>query len=659
MRLSTLKLSKVGRSLPVLLAALIFAGCTSQTSETHQELPPVNGTASSAWYLQQMQQSSDDSKTQWQLLAIRALLQEGQTEQAVSIYNQLPEKLNNAQKLEQSLLMAEIKTAQKDYAAASTLLNDIDATRLDARQQLAYYSAVIAANARQPSLTLVRAYIAQEPLLSNDSRQENIDGTWQAVSSMTPEQMNSLVINADENTLQGWLELQQIWTNNRTDLDKLKTGIQEWQIRYPNNPGAKLLPTQLINLHQINVGSASIGKIALLLPLNGQAGLFGKTIQQGFEAARTQGSQPVASLRAPTESPTSGDLSYLTDVMPAVAEQSLPAATSSAPANPEAEIKIYDTSSQPIDQVLVQAQQDGATIIVGPLLKNDVDALSGVNSPLNILALNQPEKTQNHPNICYFALSPEDEARDAAHHIWQQNQRSPLLLVPSNALGERVAKAFTSEWQSLGGDTVLQQRLGSMSDLKRGINSGSGIALTGSPVIIANNPPESVTIGGLTIPTVPVEPQMASSSGNVDAVYIVASSDEMALIKPMITMRTGSRSGAQLYASSRSAQGISSGPDFRFEMEGLQYSEIPLLSGGNPQLMQQALSSVNNDYSLARLYAMGVDAWSLANHFAELRQSPGFTLNGNTGQLSASTDCVVNRKLNWLQFNQGQVVPVS
>lgn len=658
MRLSTLRLPKVGRSLPVLLAALIFAGCTSQTSDIHQELPPANGTANSAWYLQQIEQSSNDSKSQWQLLAIRALLQEGQTEQAINIYNQLPEKLSNAQQLERSLLMAQIKTAQQDYAGATALLNNIDANQLDTNQQQAYYSAVIAASSGQPSLALVRAYIAQEPLLSNDSKQENIDGTWQAVSSMTPEQMNSLVINADENTLQGWLELQQIWTNNRTDLDKLKAGIQEWQIRYPNNPGAKLLPTALTNLQQINTGSASIGKIALLLPLNGQAGLFGHSIQQGFEAAKNQGSQAVSSLQAPVDGLASDDLSSLTDATPEMAEQPQSAAITSAPANPDAEIKIYDTSSQPIDQVLAQAQQDGATIVVGPLLKNDVDALSNVSSPLNILALNQPETAQNHPNICYFALSPEDEARDAAHHIWQQNQRSPLLLVPSNALGERVAKAFTSEWQSLGGSTVLQQRLGSMSDLKRGINSGSGIALTGTPVVTANNPPESVTIGDLTIPTVPVEPQIASSDGSVDAVYIVASSDEMALIKPMITMRTGSRGGAQLYASSRSAQGIS-GPDFRFEMEGLQYSEIPLLSGGNPQLMQQALTSVNNDYSLARLYAMGVDAWSLANHFAELRQSPGFSLSGNTGQLSANSDCVVNRKLNWLQFSQGQVVPVS
>ncbi|WP_299998971.1 penicillin-binding protein activator [uncultured Cedecea sp.] len=656
MRLSTLKLSKAGRSLPVLLAALFFAGCTLQTSVPPQELPPANGTANSAWYLQQIEQSSDDNKTQWQLLAIRALLQEGQTEQAINIYNQLPEKLNNAQQLEQSLLMAQIKTAQQDYAAAIALLNNIDATRLDTNQQQAYYSAVIAASAGQPSLALLRAYIAQEQLLSNDNKQENIDATWQAVSSMTPEQMNSLVINADENTLQGWLELQQIWTNNRTDLDKLKTGIQEWQIRYPNNPGAKLLPTQLINLQNMNVGNASVGKIALLLPLNGQAGVFGRSIQQGFEAARTQGSQPV-NVPQTSDSQATADLSYLADIIPSMVEQPQPSALSSAPANPNAEIKIYDTSSQPVDQILAQAQIDGATVVVGPLLKNDVDALPGVNSSLNILALNEPETAQNHPNICYFALSPEDEARDAAHHIWQQNQRSPLLLVPSNPLGERVAKAFTSEWQSLGGGTVLQQRLGSVSDLKRSINGGSGIALTGTPVITANNPPESVTIGYLTIPTVPVEPQIASSGGNVDAVYIVASSDEMALIKPLITMRTGSRSSTQLYASSRSAQGIS-GPDYRFEMEGLQYSEIPLLSGGNPQLMQQALNSVNNDYSLARLYAMGVDAWSLANHFAELRQNPGFALNGNTGQLSTTTDCVVNRKLNWLQFSQGQVVPV-
>ncbi len=115
-----------------------------------------------------------------------------------------------------------------------------------------------------------------------------------------------------------------------------------------------------------------------------------------------------------------------------------------------------------------------------------------------------------------------------------------------------------------------------------------------------------VTIGGLTIPAPPTDAQI-TGGGRVDAVYILATPEEIGFIKPMIAMRNGTQSGATLYASSRSAQGTS-GPDFRLEMEGLQYSEIPMLAGGNMPLMQQALSAVHNDYSLARMYAMGVDA---------------------------------------------------
>ena len=79
----------------------------------------------------------------------------------------------------------------------------------------------------------------------------------------------------------------------------------------------------------------------------------------------------------------------------------------------------------------------------------------------------------------------------------------------------------------------------------------------------------------------------------------------------------------------------------------------------SPAMLQQALSAVRNDYSLARLYAMGVDAWALANHFTQMRQVPGFELNGNTGDLTATQDCVINRKLSWLKYQQGQIVPAS
>lgn len=688
--------NKVTRSLPLVLAALIFAGCGTQAPD--QSAAHMEGTAQadSGFYLHQMEQSSDDTRINWQLLAIRALLKEGKTQRAAELFKQLPQTLSDRQRYEQFLLAAELKIAQNDVAGAKKILGNIDISVLDKNQQARFWQAAIAAEQGRPSLTLLRALIAQEPLLPAAEKQKNIDATWQTLSAMNPDQANALVINADENVLQGWLDLQRVWFDNRNDPDMLKAGIKDWQTRYPNNPGATMLPTQLVNVQ--NFKPASTSKIALLLPLGGQAAVFGRTIQQGFDAARN-GTAAVAGNAVPAQvaqaanagdvvSPSSAETNDLTTAQPVVVQEGTmqdpvqapettqPAtapdnsvqdpmqapATAQAPqataiANPAAEVKVYDTSTQPLDQVLNQVQQDGASIVVGPLLKNNVEELMKSNTPLNVLALNQPEQVQNRPNVCYFALSPEDEARDAARHIHEQGKQAPLLLIPRSQLGDRVATAFAEEWQQLGGGIVLQQKFGSSSELRAGVNGGSGIALTGSPVTSSLPQQQGVTIGGLTIPAPPTDAQI-SGGGSVDAAYIVATPEEIAFIKPMIAMRNGSQAGVSLYASSRSAQGTA-GPDFRLEMDGLQYSEIPMLAGSNPALMQQALSSVRNDYSLARLYAMGVDAWTLANHFTQMRQVPGFEISGNTGDLTATQDCVINRKLSWLKYQQGQIVPAS
>ncbi|MCM7456613.1 penicillin-binding protein activator [Enterobacter hormaechei] len=703
---------KAAHSVPLLLAALIFTGCGTQAPDQSTAHMQGSAQADSGFYLQQMSQSTNDTRINWQLLAIRALLKEGKTQQAAELFSQLPQDLNDTQRHEQTLLSAELKVAQKDYDGAKKILGTIDLSTLDKNQQARFWQAGITAEQGRPSLTLLRALIAQEPLLAGADKQKNIDATWQALASMTQDQAKALVINADENVLQGLLDLQQMWFNNRSDPNMLKAGITDWQKRYPQNPGAKMLPTQLVNVQ--NFKPASTSKIALLLPLNGQAAVFGRAIQQGFEAAKN-GTTAVSGSAVPAQaaqaanvndvvSPSAAETSDLTTAQtpaqgtmqnpvtapttqpatpapaatqapaetpaPATAEQpqpqtaqpdqqpaAQPQAVATTSANPGAELKIYDTSAQPLDQVLAQVQQDGASIVVGPLLKNNVEALMKSNTTLNVLALNQPEQVQNRANICYFALSPEDEARDAARHIHEQGKQAPLLLIPRSTLGDRVANAFAQEWQTLGGGVVLQQKFGSASELRAGVNGGAGIALNGSPVSASLPQQQSVTIGGLTIPAPPTDAQI-SGGGKVDSAYIVATPEEIAFIKPMIAMRNGSQSGATLYASSRSAQGTA-GPDFRLEMEGLQYSEIPMLAGSNPQLMQQALGAVRNDYSLARLYAMGVDAWALANHFTQMRQVPGFELNGNTGDLTADQDCVINRKLSWLKYQQGQIVPAS
>jgi len=664
-----------GRFVPVVLAGFILAACgVNQENQTPSATLQPTANQGSAYYLQQMQQSQDDSRSHWQLLAIRALLDEGKVAQAGQQLQQLPSQLTADQQVERHFLTAQYAIKQKQFGEAAQQLSALSVPGLNDTQRQRYYQLVIDSAQGEAPIDVLRAYIALQPHLAGSAQQKNLDATWQTLVTIPQDQVGNITINANENILQGWLDLLGVYYQNRGDQDNLKHAVQDWQTRYPDNPASKTLPAGLAQV--MNLSVASTNTIALLLPLTGPGAVFSKAIEQGFEDARNghlASSAPATPdantvIRAPqtTASATSDAAVSPTAVATPAADTSSATADASnqtaavpgtASANTAAQIKVYDTNGHPIDQLLQQAQQEGATLVVGPLLKEDVAKAVTTQTSLNILALNEPSDLQNHPNVCYFALSPENEARDAAEHMWAQGKRSPVLLLPSNSLGDRVATAFTRQWQSLGGGTVLRQAIGSESDLRSKINSNAGIALSGTPVTAApSSDSGAVTVAGMTFDA--PSAQSVADSGGVDSVYIVANQASLDLIKPLITMKIGSQSHVAFYANSLSSQ-AGAGPDFRFEMEGLQFSDIPLLSGANPSLKQQVTGQFNQDYTLTRLYAMGVDAWTLANHFTPLRQQSGYQLQGNTGLLKATQNCVINRTLSWNQYTHGEIVPVK
>ncbi|MCL8529516.1 penicillin-binding protein activator [Proteus mirabilis] len=160
----------------------------------------------------------------------------------------------------------------------------------------------------QASLDVIRAYIGLEPLITDPVlHQQNIDDTWLTLTKLTPEQRRSVVIKADENTLQGWLDLLNTYEYNQDDAGKLSQAIREWQTRYPRNPGALTLPTLLLRQSQSAVSNS--GKIALLLPLTGQAKVFGNAIMQGFTDAKEGLPQPQAN--AAPEAPQQDSLASI------------------------------------------------------------------------------------------------------------------------------------------------------------------------------------------------------------------------------------------------------------------------------------------------------------------------------------------------------------
>jgi outer membrane PBP1 activator LpoA protein len=69
---STTFRTRSGRLIPAIIVAMLLASCASQAPQTPTESVQDAGTGSADYYLKQAQQSSDDNKANWQLLAIRA-----------------------------------------------------------------------------------------------------------------------------------------------------------------------------------------------------------------------------------------------------------------------------------------------------------------------------------------------------------------------------------------------------------------------------------------------------------------------------------------------------------------------------------------------------------------------------------------------------------
>ncbi|HGJ5866654.1 penicillin-binding protein activator [Arsenophonus nasoniae] len=523
-----------------------------------------------------------------------------------------------------------------------------DAT-IQTSSEISHYQSIIDAANGTPSAKALRAYIAQEPLLKDQvSHQKNIDDFWQMLINMPAEQIQKLDVRADENVLQGWVDLLDLYHNNYQDPAALNNAFNDWKIRYPANPGVKTSPTALIQIiHHSSINSNP--KIGLFLPLSNNGKIFAEAILQGFlDAQKGLPINQTTTTNSSEQNNQNSDtvqsiIDSITNSSNNIAQennlQTPSLVIDNAPINNQ-QVKVYDTNIQSIETLLRQAEQDGITLVVGPLLKPDVLKAIQIDTPLNLLTLNEldPDKMPLKNNVCYFSLLPEDEAINAARHIAKQGKQAPLLLIPASPFGERIANVFAQEWLKLKQTSVRKQTFGDINSLKARTAQSTGIRMIGTPIMLAEQPASNTN-------------DMAEA---IDAVYIVATSDELSLIKPMIDMATDSRTRPTLYASSRSHQtGLST--DYYLEMENLQFSEIPLLAAANSALLTQANQRLSADYSLIRLYAMGIDAWLLANHFNQLHQN-NIELNGATGKLSVNSDnCVIFRSLPWLKFQQGKV----
>ncbi|EEX49869.1 penicillin-binding protein activator [Pasteurella dagmatis] len=553
------------------LFTLFLAGCTTTFfGGGLTNLLKSDANASSDFYMNKVYQTQDKQDQQtYKLLAARVLLTENKIPQAQALLAELID-LNEEQLLDKSIIEANISALKQQNTLADSQLKKINLSLLSKSQMARYYSVVarIAEN-RYDAIEAVKARIKMGQLLTDVQRkQANIDRTWNLLRNTNRGVINNT--NASGNIeLGGWLALTRTYNENLNNPAVLSQAIQQWKASYPNHSAAYLFPTELQSL--FNFQQTNLSQVALLLPLSGNAQLIGNTVKAGFDAVKD-------------------------DKM--------------------ANVQVFDSMVAPMDTVFEQVKQAGIRSVVGPLLKQNVDVIlnnASLVQGLDVLALNSTSNERAIGQLCYYGLSPEDEAESAANKMWKDGVRNPLVFVPQSDLGQRTASAYNIRWQQLAATDANIKFYNQPADIAYALQEGA------------------------------------------EAAYIIAMSEQLAEIKTNID---NSGRNIKLYASSRS-NSANNGPEYRLLMEGLKFSDLPFFKDTTSTQYKRIESLTKGDYSLMRLYAMGSDAWLLINHFNELRQVPGYNIDGLTGKLSAGSNCNIERDMTWFQYQNGGIVPLN
>ena len=373
----------------------------------------------------------------------------------------------------------------------------------------------------------------------------------------------------------------------------------------PHYPGAA--NNQALRAFE-NPSTVSEQRIALLLPLEGTFAKQAAAIRNGFLAAYYQAKQ-----REPV--PT---------------------------------LIILNTGGKNINNVYQDAVQQGATIIVGPLIKNNLATLvSSHEITIPTLALNTLVSHSNASNLFQFSLSPVDEATAAAIKMQNDHHKRAIVITPSGKWGSSIAKAFQTQWALLGEKTTAQlaykNNTSLNNDIRRLLN-------------IDKSEQREHQLRRLLQEKMRFIPRRRK---DFDAIFLVANANQARQIVPLL--RFYYAGDIPIYATS-SVYSPSSRPSDNYDIEGVQFSDMPWIL--RPEQLSPSLQQTRERIRAlwphsfqhnTRLYALGVDAYNMLFELAKLTSIPQYAMNEATGTLYLLPTQRIYRQLLWAKIINGQL----
>jgi hypothetical protein len=273
-------------------------------------------------------------------------------------------------------------------------------------------------------------------------------------------------------------------------------------------------------------------------------------------------------------------------------------------------IKVYDVNVHNILDEYQKAVNTGVDFIVGPLEKGALEVLanSQLQLPVPTLALNHLETSVITGNLYQFSLSPEDEAKAVAIRAWEDGHRTAMVLAPEGKWGERVATAFVMAWEEQGGNVISQ-------------NTYADRFKTSIPKILKR-------------------------VKKADMVFMLSFSKSARKIRPIFLKYM---KNVPIYGTSHLYTGTQN-PRSDAKLNGVIFVDMPWVLTPNEEVLQWQRHLKNKKYK--RLFALGVDAYTLLSQLQELNQ---YEWQAHTGHLFVNNSGVIHRdQLHWAHFVDGK-----
>jgi len=284
-------------------------------------------------------------------------------------------------------------------------------------------------------------------------------------------------------------------------------------------------------------------------------------------------------------------------------------------------VNFYDTAgnAEGAKNAASKAIAEGAQMIVGPLTRDEVNAVSNqADVTVPVLFLNRGQNPPAPGNLS-FALSPDEEGWISADRFANRNQMSVIIFAQRDDTAQRTVAAFKDQYKIRGGQIIAEHMV-----------EGEAMELPAK-----------------------ISALLAGNNANASAIYIALKAPQARAL--MTQVKISSLASAPKLAASLILNGASASQDT--VLDGIEMPELPWLlnqySGlANADSVAKNMPSIRGPAQ--RLFAFGADAWQLSAYLDRLQKDAGFVLAGATGSMRVDSMGNVQRDPAWAVFSGGR-----